>query len=98
MRVTKMHGNGNDYIYYRPALGEDRDWEDISRRVSDRHFGIGADGLILALPSTRADMMMRMFNADGSEAKAIRVFPSRMLPFVPYKITRGHCTQLIGLY
>jgi diaminopimelate epimerase len=44
MRVTKMHGNGNDYIYYRPASGEDRDWPEIARRVSDRHFGIGSDG------------------------------------------------------
>ena len=69
MRVTKMHGNGNDYIYYRPAPGEERDWEEMSRRVSDRHFGLGADGLILALPSSRADLMMRMFNADGSEAE-----------------------------
>src|SRR5687767_14432208 len=69
MRVTKMHGNGNDYIYYRPAPGEERDWPEISRRVSDRHFGIGADGLILALPSSRADLLMRMFNADGSEAE-----------------------------
>ncbi|MEX0783541.1 MAG: diaminopimelate epimerase [Dehalococcoidia bacterium] len=69
MRVTKMHGNGNDYIYYRPAPDEDRDWSELSRRVSDRHFGIGSDGLILALPSARADLLMRMFNADGSEAE-----------------------------
>ncbi|MEX2081680.1 MAG: diaminopimelate epimerase [Dehalococcoidia bacterium] len=69
MRVTKMHGLGNDYIYYIPAPGEERDWNDLSRRVSDRHFGIGADGLILALPSSRADLHMRMFNADGSEAE-----------------------------
>lgn len=67
--MTKMHGNGNDYIYYRPAPGEDRDWADVSRRISDRHFGLGSDGLILALPSSRADLMMRMFNADGSEAE-----------------------------
>ena len=67
MRVTKMHGLGNDYIYHRPD-GE-RDWADLARRVSDRHFGIGADGLILALPSTKADLRMRIFNADGSEAE-----------------------------
>ena len=67
MRVTKMHGLGNDYIYVRPD-GE-RDWEGIAQRVSDRHFGLGSDGLILALPSSVADLRMRMFNADGSEAE-----------------------------
>ena len=67
MRVTKMHGLGNDYIYHRPAV--ERDWAEVSRRVSDRHFGIGSDGLILALPSTVADLRMRIFNADGSEAE-----------------------------
>ncbi len=67
MRVTKMHGLGNDYIYHRPT--EERDWADVSRRVSDRHFGIGSDGLILALPSDKADLRMRIFNADGSEAE-----------------------------
>ena len=67
MRVTKMHGLGNDYIFHRPA--EERDWEDVRRRISDRHFGVGSDGLILALPSDKADLRMRMFNADGSEAE-----------------------------
>ena len=67
MRVTKMHGLGNDYIYVIPE--REMDWPDISRRVSERHFGIGSDGLILALPSDVADMKMRMFNADGSEAE-----------------------------
>lgn len=69
MRVTKMHGLGNDYIYVRPVSEDERDWADVSRRVSDRHFGIGADGLILALPSSVADLRMRIFNADGSEAE-----------------------------
>ncbi|MCK9519199.1 MAG: diaminopimelate epimerase [Dehalococcoidia bacterium] len=67
MRVTKMHGLGNDYVYLAPT--EERDWPDVARRVSDRHFGVGSDGLILALPSDVADMRMRMFNADGSEAE-----------------------------
>ncbi len=67
MRVTKMHGLGNDYVYVVPD--RNRDWAEISRKVSDRHFGIGSDGLILALPSEVADMRMRMFNADGSEAE-----------------------------
>jgi diaminopimelate epimerase len=68
MRVTKMHGAGNDYIYTIPDKERD-DWEELARKMSDRHFGIGADGLILALPSDVADMRMRMFNADGSEAE-----------------------------
>ncbi len=67
MRVTKMHGLGNDYVYLIPT--EEKDWPEIARKVSDRHFGVGSDGLILALPSDVADMKMRMFNADGSEAE-----------------------------
>jgi diaminopimelate epimerase len=67
MRVTKMHGLGNDYVYLMPK--EERDWPALSVQVSDRHFGVGGDGLILALPSQVADMRMRMFNADGSEAE-----------------------------
>ena len=70
MRVTKMHGLGNDYVYVRPADGDGaRDWPDLARRISDRHFGVGGDGLILALPSEAADLRMRIFNADGSEAE-----------------------------
>ncbi|MDW8046169.1 MAG: diaminopimelate epimerase [Chloroflexota bacterium] len=71
MRLTKLHGLGNDYLFYAPAEGEEaqRDWADIARRASDRHFGVGADGLILALPSNVADLRMRIFNADGSEAE-----------------------------
>lgn len=68
MRVTKMHGLGNDYVFAR-ADGDERDWPALARRVSDRHFGVGSDGLILALPSRVADLRMRMFNADGSEAE-----------------------------
>ena len=67
MRVTKMHGLGNDYVYIRPQ--EERDWSALAVTLSDRHFGVGSDGLILALPSSVADMRMRMFNADGSEAE-----------------------------
>lgn len=68
MRVTKMHGAGNDYLYVLPT-GERDDWPELARAMSDRHFGIGSDGLILALPSSVADMKMRMFNPDGSEAE-----------------------------
>ncbi|MBK8559266.1 diaminopimelate epimerase [Candidatus Amarobacter glycogenicus] len=68
MRVTKMHGAGNDYVYTLPRHDRD-DWDEIARKISDRHFGIGSDGLILGLKSDKADMRMRMFNADGSEAE-----------------------------
>lgn len=70
MRFTKMHGLGNDYVYVslfdQPAPG---DPAALARAVSDRHFGIGSDGLILIGPSERADARMRMFNADGSESE-----------------------------
>lgn len=68
MRVTKMHGAGNDYIYTLPTVERD-DWEFLARSMSDRHFGIGGDGLIIGLRSDIADMRMRMWNADGSEAE-----------------------------
>jgi len=70
MRFTKMHGIGNDYIYvdclHHPPP---RSPAELSVQVSDRHFGIGGDGLILICPSERADVRMRMFNADGSESE-----------------------------
>ncbi len=70
MRFTKMHGAGNDYVYVNcfdqtpPA-----DLPGLARAVSDRHKGIGSDGLILIRPSSVADAQMQMFNADGSEAE-----------------------------
>lgn len=70
LRFTKMEGLGNDYIYVDCTLGEpDVDWEQLSREISGRHFGVGADGIILIMPSLVADFRMRMFNADGSEGK-----------------------------
>ena len=70
MQFAKLHGAGNDYIY---VNGFERDVPDPSRlavRISDRHFGVGSDGLILALgPRDGGDVRMRMFNADGSEAE-----------------------------
>ena len=69
MKFTKMHGLGNDYIYVNGFQEQIGNPAEVARVVSDRHFGIGSDGLILILPSTRADFRMRMFNADGSEAQ-----------------------------
>jgi diaminopimelate epimerase len=69
MRFTKMQGIGNDYIYVDGFAQQVADPAGLARRVSDRHFGIGGDGLILILPSDQADVRMRMFNADGSESE-----------------------------
>ncbi|MBI3912533.1 MAG: diaminopimelate epimerase [Armatimonadetes bacterium] len=72
MKFTKMHGLGNDFVVvdgFTETLSEDR-LPFLAREVCDRHFGIGADGLILLLPSQQADLQMRIFNADGSEADA----------------------------
>ena len=68
MDFTKMHGAGNDYVYV-DARGLTHDWPSLAREVSDRHFGVGSDGLILMLDSEVADLKMRMFNADGSEGE-----------------------------
>src|SRR5204863_3509459 len=70
MRFTKMHGIGNDYVYLDCVRNPPpADPAALSRAVSDRHFGVGSDGLILIGRSERADARMRMFNADGSEAE-----------------------------
>ena len=67
MKFTKMHGLGNDYVYVDGIHQDLGDLSQLARRVSDRHFGIGSDGLICICPSDTADFRMRMFNADGSE-------------------------------
>ncbi len=67
MKFTKMHGCGNDYVYVNCFQERVENPGEISRKISDRHFGIGSDGLILIQPSDRADFRMEMYNADGSE-------------------------------
>ena len=67
MKFTKMQGIGNDYIYVNAFLERVDDPGALSARISDRHFGVGADGLVLICPSDVADFRMCMFNADGSE-------------------------------
>ncbi len=66
MKFTKMHGCGNDYVYVNCFEEKIEDEEKTARFVSDRHFGIGADGMILIKPSSIADFEMCMYNADGS--------------------------------
>jgi diaminopimelate epimerase len=72
MRFTKMHGIGNDYVYVNGFAENVADPGAVAVKVSDRHFGVGSDGLIMILPPTQAgqaDVRMRMFNADGSEGE-----------------------------
>ncbi|HAM69847.1 MAG TPA: diaminopimelate epimerase [Ruminococcus sp.] len=69
LNFTKMHGCGNDYIYFNCFEQEIADPAALAVRLSDRHFGVGGDGVILICPSETADAKMRMFNADGSEGK-----------------------------
>ena len=69
LHFTKMHGIGNDYIYFSTFDQTIDDPEALSVRLSDRRFGVGGDGIILVCPSDIADAKMRIFNEDGSEAK-----------------------------
>ena len=69
IEFTKMHGAGNDYIYVNALRERISDPGRLAREISDRHFGIGSDGLVMILHSKVADFRMRMFNADGSEAQ-----------------------------
>jgi len=67
LKFTKMHGAGNDFVVIE---GKDshRNWSELAIKMCDRHFGVGADGLLLIYPSKVADFRMRIFNADGSES------------------------------
>lgn len=69
MKFTKMQGAGNDYVYINCFEEQVENPEQVAVKVSNRNFGIGSDGLILILPSEKADVRMRMFNADGSESE-----------------------------
>ena len=65
---TKMHGLGNDYLFIETEKNQCGDWPELSRQMSHRHLGAGADGIILIMPDEAQDFRMRIFNADGSEA------------------------------
>jgi len=77
IRFAKLHGAGNDYIAV-DGHGQDRDWGALSKAMSELHFGVGSDGIVVAIPSSRAQIRMRVFNPDGSEAEmsgnGIRLF------------------------
>ncbi|WP_058485606.1 diaminopimelate epimerase [Defluviitalea phaphyphila] len=69
LKFTKMQGCGNDYIYFDCTKEELKNPEELAKILSDRHFGIGGDGIVMICKSNVADAKMRMFNADGSEGK-----------------------------
>jgi diaminopimelate epimerase len=67
MKFTKMHGLGNDFVVIAEFSAVPEGISELAQKICDRHFGVGADGLVLILPSERADFRMRIFNSDGSE-------------------------------
>ena len=100
MKFVKMHGTGNDFVMVDGRRLPDRDWPALAQRLCDRHFGIGADGLILVLPSQKADLRMRMWNPDGSEAEmcgnGIRCFTKLALEQGMAKLSGGELTAETG--
>ena len=85
MRFTKLHGSGNDFIVV-DAHGLERDWSQLAVAMCDRHLGAGADGLLLAKPSSKAGLRMALYNADGSEAE---MSGNGLRCFVKYAVERG---------
>src|SRR5215212_307305 len=69
MRFTKMHGVGNDFIIFDPGEAAGRDLPDLTRSICDRHFGVGADGILIPAPSDVADLKMIYVNSDGSPSE-----------------------------
>src|SRR5918994_3907302 len=69
MRFTKMHGVGNDFIVFAPEEATGLDLPDLARRACDRHFGVGADGILIPRPSEVADLKMVYLNSDGSSSE-----------------------------
>jgi len=85
MKFSKLQATGNDFILV-DAVDMKRDWAKLAQATCDRHFGIGADGLILVQDSTIADLKMRIFNSDGSEAE---VSGNGLRCFAKYAIEKG---------
>jgi diaminopimelate epimerase len=85
MKFAKMHGAGNDFLVTESS-GEERDWPSLAIAMCHRNLGVGADGLMLILPSEKADFRMRLFNADGSEAE---VSGNGVRCLVKYVVERG---------
>jgi diaminopimelate epimerase len=92
VKFTKMHGAGNDFLIVE-SRGEERDWASRSVAMCHRNLGVGADGVMLVLPSDKADLRMRLFNADGSEAE---VSGNGVRCLVKYAVERGIATGQDG--
>jgi len=87
MKFSKLQATGNDFILVAALTGPGKgDWEELARAMCDRHFGVGADGLMLVQNSTIADLKMRLFNSDGSEAE---VSGNGLRCFAKYAIEKG---------
>jgi diaminopimelate epimerase len=89
LKFTKLQGAGNDFALVE-AGKEEKDWPALAQVMCQRHFGIGADGLLVLAPSNKADFRMRVFNPDGSEAEACG---NGLRCFVRYIIESGLCQQ-----
>ena len=89
-----MHGAGNDFVVV-DGRGMDRDWASLAAAMSDRHFGVGSDGLLLVLPSDVADARMRMWNPDGSEAE---MCGNGIRCFTKFAVERGLVTPRDGRF
>jgi diaminopimelate epimerase len=85
MKFSKLQASGNDFILV-DARAAEREWSKLALAICDRHFGVGADGLILVQNSTNADLKMRLFNSDGSEAE---VSGNGLRCFAKYAIEKG---------
>ena len=92
MKFTKMHGTGNDFILVE-ARDINIDWATASKTMCNRHYGIGADGLLLLLPSHIADFKMRAFNADGSESE---MCGNGLRCMVRYYLDKGNTAEKTG--
>lgn len=90
MKVTKMHGLGNDFIVFHDSQGATRDYTKLAQQLCDRHTGIGADGLVIVTDSDVADVRMRIVNADGSEAE---MCGNGIRCFAKYAYEHGHITS-----
>jgi diaminopimelate epimerase len=90
MKFSKLQATGNDFILAE-ARSAEREWPKLARAICDRHFGVGADGLILVQNSTSADLKMRLFNSDGSEAE---VSGNGLRCFAKYAIEKGFAGKM----
>ncbi|WP_288717500.1 diaminopimelate epimerase [uncultured Duncaniella sp.] len=92
---TKMHGIGNDYIYINCMESVPDRLPELAEEMSDRHFGVGGDGIVLIFPSDKADFRMRMFNNDGSEARMCGNASRCIAKYVhDHKLTDKTCISL----